>query len=266
MSMTMARRPPAIALKPGQVRVWACRADALSDSTARDLSAHWFDTSEQDTAERFRFARDAHQYRVAHALLRRVATLHTGLDEAAITFTRDSHGRPHLDGAGFDMNLSHTSGWSAVAAGKVAHVGVDVETDPAGDPRRAASLRSVADTFAPAERQYLDTLPEDSWTSAVIRLWTLKEAFMKAVGLGLAIDPADVSFVLPSSAVGLWRGENARIPTEFADRHWWFGEYRLDGAYLALAVATEGLAPTVSINAHGFPWWPTAAVDWPTKG
>lgn len=258
--MTTARRPPAIALEAGQVRVWACRADALSDATARDLSANWFDSLEQDVAERFRFARDAHQYRVAHALLRRVATLHTGLDEAAVTLIRDSNGRPHLDGAGFDINLSHTSGWSAVAAGNVAHVGVDVETDPAEDPRRVASLSSVAETFALVERQHLDTLSEDTWAGAVIRLWTLKEAFMKAVGLGLAIDPADVSFVLPSPDIGLWRAENVQMPSEFTDWNWWFGEYRLDSAYLALAIATEDGAPTVSINPNGFPWWPTTAV------
>jgi 4'-phosphopantetheinyl transferase len=95
-------------------------------------------------------------------------------------------GTPRLE-----FNLSHTSGLVALAVTRGRLVGVDVERAD-----RVVREQIPERYFAPAEVRDLRALPVDEQPRAFFEYWTLKEAYIKARGLGLAIPLADFAFEL----------------------------------------------------------------------
>lgn len=112
-------------------------------------------------------------------LMQRLAGQHGGV------VRRDDRGRPGTDGPG-DVSLSHGGGWIAVAATGSGRLGVDVETP------RAVSASLAQRCLAPAELAWLQQASGQARNTRFLRLWTAKEAYLKATGVGLARDPRDV--------------------------------------------------------------------------
>jgi 4'-phosphopantetheinyl transferase len=96
-----------------------------------------------------------------------------------------------------DFSLAHTRG--LVAAALVTHgtIGVDVEKiDPA-----KADFAVAHNYFAPAEIEILGTTVASERATCFFRLWTLKEAYLKAIGTGLGT-PLD-SFAFTLAPIGI---------------------------------------------------------------
>jgi 4'-phosphopantetheinyl transferase len=159
-------------------------------------AAHWqkyvasahglLDASELARAARFRFEHDRTTYVLAHALWRLALGSCLGIDASRVRFAHTAAGQPQLPGTGLATSLSHSGSAIAIAIGKVAIVGIDIERAPA-----RVSLAALIPTICTAaERERLDALPEAAREPALLRLWTRKEALLKAFGLGLAADPA----------------------------------------------------------------------------
>ncbi|MCE6950259.1 4'-phosphopantetheinyl transferase superfamily protein [Cereibacter sphaeroides] len=128
---------------------------------------------------------------------------HLGLDPARIAFRYNRFGRPELPG-GPSFNLSHCGGLAALALCSSAAVGVDIEA--IRPIERAVATRF----FAPSELQALEPLAGADWEQAFFRLWTRKEAFLKAVGTGL--DTPLASFdVTAEDSPRLIRAEGQRV-------------------------------------------------------
>lgn len=113
--------------------------------------------------------------------------LHELAGERDVTVRRDANGRPCSDPP-VDVSLSHSGGWIAAAACETGRIGIDVET-----------LRDVAPSLAQrclsaAELAWLERAePGGPRDLRFCRLWTAKEAYLKATGVGLAADPREVS-------------------------------------------------------------------------
>jgi 4'-phosphopantetheinyl transferase len=139
--------------------------------------------AEHARAERFREGRDRVQFMAARWLLRSMLQAHLGIEGA--TIEAPEREKPRLVGdnlpAGLDFNLSHTGGLVACVIGIGVRVGVDVERID----RRVKAGAVAAAHFAPGEQ----AICRDD--QGFLRLWTLKEAVAKAVGLGLALDLRD---------------------------------------------------------------------------
>lgn len=99
---------------------------------------------------------------------------------------RGDNGRPECDPP-LDVSLSHSGGWIAVASSESARVGVDVETVRDVSPSLAQRCLSSSELAWMEQDADLRTL-------RFLRLWTAKEAYLKAIGVGLGgPDPRDVS-------------------------------------------------------------------------
>ena len=162
---------------------------------------------ERDAALRFRRAPDRLDYAASHALFRLLAAWQLGLgpESAAILEVRRTcagcgstkHGKPAIDGAGLSLSRSH--GMVMAAAGPAGcALGVDIEKVP-------TAVFAGFDDFAvaptegngPGSAGFTDAgFTESGFSDGDrIRLWVLKEALLKAAGLGLAIDPSAVRLV-----------------------------------------------------------------------
>ena len=162
---------------------------------------------ERDAALRLRRAPDRLDYAASHALFRLLAAWQLGLgpEAAAMLEVRrtcagcgsTNHGKPGIDGAGLSLSRSH--GMVMAAAGPAGcALGVDIEKAP-------AAVFAGFDDFAvaptegngPGSAGFTDAgFTESGFSDGDrIRLWVLKEALLKAAGLGLAIDPSAVRLV-----------------------------------------------------------------------
>ena len=166
------------------------------------------DGAEQAQAARFHFAHDRLAYIAAHGLARTMLEAAGGLPAAAWRFVLGPHGRPEPDPAHarpwLRFNISHTRGLVCCAVAVDHDVGIDVE-DLERRPVEPALARRY---FAPCEAELVARTPPQGRQEAFLRIWTLKEAFVKAtgdgVGLGLdrfafELDPPRLRFA-PESA------------------------------------------------------------------
>lgn len=158
----------------------------LIDLSEPPPADHWCACSqtEHELAGRFRFERDARRYRAAHAAMRQL--LSEALHQAAADVQWDigTHGKPHLTGhPGWHFNLSHSADWALLALHHGAPVGVDLEWC---QPSIAAADALMAQHFTAPEREACEQAPQSERTALFYRVWSRKEACLKAVGCDLS--------------------------------------------------------------------------------
>jgi 4'-phosphopantetheinyl transferase len=159
----------------------------LHDADETD-AARWrgrLSAEEQARSDHFVFASDRLAYLGAHALARRMLAEHLDCPPEGLRFVAEANGKPRAwvgdDVAAVWFNLSHTRGMVAVAISSTVEPGVDVEA-----LRRTMDLAVAESVLAPAEQRWLFGLPPDEQAVSFVRLWTLKEAYVKATGHGLS--------------------------------------------------------------------------------
>ena len=141
----------------------------------------------------------------AHAEVGRLLQAYCGLDTAP-ALARNAHGKPFVqDPAGPHFNISHGGQRIALAFSRAYAVGIDVEALQ----RRSASLELAERFFCAAEAAALGALDEVERQAAFVRLWTCKEAVLKAFGRGLAFGLDRLRFELD--------GTQPRALVEIAD-------------------------------------------------
>jgi 4'-phosphopantetheinyl transferase len=137
---------------------------------------------ERDRAARFHFDRDRRHFIAAHGLLRMLLGAALDLAPAAVPITQERGEKPFLINAvGLDFNLSHSGGWALVGL-SAADIGVDVEKVRPLTDRIEIGRRY----FAASEAAAMAALPAAEREDGFFACWTRKEAYVKALGLGLA--------------------------------------------------------------------------------
>jgi len=166
-----------------QAHVWFCQPAAIND--AQKLAAYKAVLSKQELARyhRFHFEKDRHSYLVSHALLRHALSKYVSLPASHWQFVCGEHGKPELAASlnlpGLFFNLTHTDGFSACVVSLNRRCGIDAE-----NIHRKNKLEAVAQRmFAEEELAQLD---EKNIGTQFYSFWTLREAYVKALGSGLA--------------------------------------------------------------------------------
>jgi 4'-phosphopantetheinyl transferase len=155
---------------------------------------------EHERMGRLVFERDRRRFLLTRALARTTLSRYAPVAPADWAFITNVHGRPEIldrprGVPDLRFNLSHTEGLIACAVTIGREVGVDVE-----HIQRRLTHDVAGRFFAPSEVNDLKALPEDERTRAFFDYWTLKEAYIKARGFGLALPLADFAFRLAPPA------------------------------------------------------------------
>lgn len=174
------------------------RLDVAPDE-AEELSA-LLDPGERARAQRFHQALHRRRFIIRRARLRQWLGTRLGLAPAAVPILTDSMGKPFVPGWDRHFSISHSHDTLLLACAPVP-VGCDIERI---DPHFA--WRPVAERlFAPEERQTLAAMAETPGRIAFFHCWARKEAFVKALGLGLS-HPLDAFAVSCTAPAALLRG------------------------------------------------------------
>ena len=213
------------------------------------------DDVERSRADQFRFARDRDAYIASHALTRGTLARLTGRPPSSWTFETDSHGKPEIvccpGTPRIRINSTHTHGLAAVALILNHNIGCDAECMLSDTPLSIANRY-----FAPAECAELNAMHGSAARDRFYALWTLKEAYLKAVGRGLSLGLDAAVFRFDPLAV--------TFPARVGDRPeaWYFGRYSLNSEHVvalavrhptpgSLAVAADAVDPGQLIAAAG---------------
>lgn len=171
--------PAPIAPGPGEVVLVAAQLDVPSHRL--DALRASFSPREEERFQSFSTDELRSRWGTARGTLREVLGRALGCAPREVEFRYAEHGKPHLADPRLRFNISHSGGLAVIALGHV-EVGVDVELPR---PRRSDAI--ARRFFAPAEIERLFAIGDDAARAdAFFRLWTCKEAFLKATGEGLS--------------------------------------------------------------------------------
>jgi 4'-phosphopantetheinyl transferase len=196
--VTPATRPD-LALTPGHVDIWFLFEHEAGNESALTAAYRALLTGpERQREASFHFARDRRRYLLTRALVRAVLSRYAPVAASDWRFAPDRYGRPMVvnDPAlarAISFNISHSDGVIILATTCLEAIGVDVET-----VGRQACDAVARRHFSASEFAALKMLPECLQRQRFFELWTLKESYVKARGMGLSIPLNKFSFDLDS--------------------------------------------------------------------
>lgn len=180
-------------LAQNEVQVWSLDL-ALAEATIHSLY-ELLNSEERQRADRFHFPHDRVHFIAARGQLRILLARHLNLTPTELQFSYSKYGKPSLVQAPeLHFNLSHANTKALLAVTYAGKVGVDIEYT-----QKEIDVDGIAQRFfANNEYQLLQTLNGTAKHKAFFTAWTRKEAFLKALGKGVAygLEKVEVS-ILP---------------------------------------------------------------------
>lgn len=170
-------------IKPDEIHIWSTDL-TLSDAQV-DENFALLSPDEGNRANRFRFPIHRQRFIAARSMLRKIISLYTAVNPQEIIFGYDANKKPFLqfpDMTSLQFNLSHSDNLAVYALTLDHAIGIDVEKI------MPDYNQDVAERFlSPQENAALLDLPPEKRVLGFYKIWSRKEAVIKAVGKGLAI-------------------------------------------------------------------------------
>jgi len=200
-------------LQRGQGHVWTLPVSRAGEPGVERLRAVLSD-QEKLRSERISDAPSRLEYLAAHILVHKMLAHFSAVAAADWHFVTGPQGRPEpapgIDAKGLRFNLSHTSGLVACALSKDDAIGVDVEWQ-----QRTGKLDAIAEKkFSSPELAFYKSASAEDRRRIFFAFWTLKEAYIKAIGKGLRepldgfafeTDPLSIAFLHGQDDADCWR-------------------------------------------------------------
>lgn len=260
----MTRANALLTLAEDEIHLWLTEDRNIDDP---ELLAQYHDMLSAEEArqyQRFYFERDRHQYLVTRALTRSVLSRYAAVAPAAWQFGKLEHGRPQIlnpEGQALLFNLSHSAGLIVLAICRSTAprprlqpaLGVDTENIV----ERAPPLEICPRYFSPAEVAELRGLPAGQQPLRFFHYWTLKESYIKARSLGLALPLEQFSFHFPAHQEVSIRFD-PRLEDQAERWRFWLYQYR-STHLIALCASRQATAQRLQIR-HCVPLAATTAL------
>jgi len=210
--------------------LWVAYPDDLLMHEAAEACASLLSEGELTRCQSLRFERDRREYLATHALARTALSHYCATAPEAWRFSHNQVGKPALDSdCGLHFNLANSSGLVVCLISDGAEVGVDVEAYT--HQEQIAEL--APHVFSPLELAQLDALSGAERLDRGLSLWTLKESYIKARGMGLSLPLKMFSFVFGGA-----EGIHLELDPSLDDtaERWRFGLLDRAGHRIALMV------------------------------
>lgn len=231
------RIPP----EPEELHLWIIQLDA-PPGVVEDLAQSLAD-DERERVGRLRIQKVRDHFIVARGVLRKILGGYISIPPDEIRFAYGPHGKPELNHRNFTdlcFNLSHSGEQGLLAVNRSCPIGVDIERMK-GD---RSFLKLAERFFSTREYDELSALPAELIMEGFYACWTRKEAYLKAIGTGLAtpLNAFDVT-LKPGDPPAL---TGQRLDPAEPDR-WVLRDLEVPAGYRA-AVATGWKSPVIIVR------------------
>ncbi|MEM7184494.1 MAG: 4'-phosphopantetheinyl transferase superfamily protein [Spirochaetota bacterium] len=182
-----------------EIHIWYSFDAEIQDEELLSLYHSTLAPNEAEQQRKFYFAADRHRYLITRALLRSTLSQYAPTIPAQEWyFQENEYGKPFIANESLPeplhFNISHSKNAVVLAIARIEELGIDVEFMP-----RPTNFSDIAQNFfSPVEAEHLLSLPEDRQKRRFYDIWTLKEAYIKACGMGLSIPLDHFSFSFSS--------------------------------------------------------------------
>ena len=178
---------------------WVCPESIPAAPTTLALLS----PEEREQQQRFIPAKKRQEFLATRVLVRSVLGQVLDIPPEALRFDRNEWGRPALvptpTSSPIHFNVSHTDGLVVCLVSTSHEIGIDTEL-----LSRAPALLALAPrVFAPQEQNDLAKLIDDEKLHRAVRLWTLKESYIKARGMGMALPLDGFAFSFYDNRISL---------------------------------------------------------------
>lgn len=185
--------------------------DLKANPESEKLAIEWLDPEEREQSRRHLTEKGRRQFVLCRAALRANLCAKLGCENRLLHFEGARLGKPLAFVRGeqvrsWDFSVSHGGCHGLIAFSRQGRVGVDVEEREL----RIDIDGAVQDAFSPLERHRLANSPREDRERMFLRIWTLKESIIKAVGEGFSIDTSE--FEIPSTMLDGARTSRFRLP------------------------------------------------------
>ncbi len=224
--------PDKLVLADNETHVWRAKLDLSADEITELTKILAKD--EQVKANRFRFPKHQRRYIAARGILRKLIGYYLNINSDSIQFEYNSRGKPKiadfLNKINLQFNVSHSEELALYGITCDRRIGIDIEYLRDMDDAAKIAQRF----FSPTESALIAGLHGDEQKRVFFQLWTAKEAYLKAIGVGLAGGLDKVEIVLDKKSITLLSvGETS----EYA-ANWSLNHFTPETNYVA-TVATE---------------------------
>src|SRR5689334_6601430 len=178
----------------GEIGAYVGRVDAFAADPARiDRALNWMSAAERERYARFRHDRDRWMFALGREMARTLVGDALDVAPDAWSWREGQHGRPEIASPAADVhfNLSHSAGVVICVLGRSRAIGVDIE-----DLTRRAPEPAIVTRYCSPDEAEDVCAQADGWQDRFLTYWTLKEAYLKARGLGISIPLSEISFTL----------------------------------------------------------------------
>jgi 4'-phosphopantetheinyl transferase len=236
--------------KSGIVDLWYYFYELLDNPPLLAAQEALMTPDENARCQNFRFERDRRMFIATRALARTVLSRYAAVAPAEWRFAIGEHGKPRIADPDVTpriyFNLANTPGL-VVCAVSIAHelVGVDVERID----RKLEVLELGERYFSPSEFRALQALPSPEQPRRFLAIWTLKESYIKARGVGLSQPLDQFSFLLDKDEIGVTFDQ--KLPDDAA--RWRFALMDAPPHHIIAVGADTGGAPLSLRAAHIVP-------------
>lgn len=194
----------------GLLSLWCAHPKDLTSEEAESACASLLSEGERAHWLRLKFERHRREYLTTRFLVRNALSRHHPLAPEAWRFQLNPYGKPSSDPeCGLHFNLSNSPDLVVCLIARGAEVGVDVEPY-----KRADRITALApEVLSPLEMAEFEALREGERPDRALSLWTLKEAYIKARGMGLSLPLKQFSFLF-EGADGIRLALDPSLPNE----------------------------------------------------
>ncbi|NOQ35021.1 MAG: 4'-phosphopantetheinyl transferase superfamily protein [Methylococcaceae bacterium] len=222
-----------LTLPPDEIHLWFTFPNKITDKNLLLNYQQFLADEERERWQRFHFEKHQHQYLITRALVRTTLSRYADVNPKEWQFSKNKYGKPAIKNPSSELcfNLSNTETLIVCAVSKQQDMGVDVESMQ----HKSSTVEIAQRFFAKQEVEELLSVPKAKQRQRFFQYWTLKEAYIKAKGMGLYLPLEQFAFSINESNKSLSLSFDERLQDEAKDWQYWLLQVT-DSHYAAVCI------------------------------
>ena len=192
LALAVQKSKNSLKINQHEIHLWQVNPSEITQTELLDKYKDLLSADETVKQQRYKFANDRHDALVTRAFIRDLLSYYADITPNEWQFEKGEKDKPEIVNPPLPLrfNISHTKNLIICVVTLEDDIGCDVE-----NTTRNNDVLAIADRyFSVTETNELFSLPKEQQRHRFFDYWTLKESYIKAWGLGLAIPLKDFSF------------------------------------------------------------------------